>query len=68
MARSITQATPDKIREFSPEDLRSYVQAAAPLHNDLMNQAEELMTQARPLNEGLYIARTRLAEMGEPLE
>lgn len=68
MPEIITESTPEQIREFTPAELREYVKTAAPLHNDLMNQAEELMTEARPLNEGLYIARTRLAEMGEPLE
>ena len=68
MPEVITASTPEPIREFPPAALRDSVNCVAPLHNDLMNQAEELMTEARPLNEGLYIARTRLAEMGEPLE
>lgn len=60
-------ATLDDIRKMKPEELRAYVAEVAPIHNTLYNQAEELMVQARPLNEGLFTARNRLIDMGEPL-
>lgn len=57
----------DDIRKMSAQELREYVDEVAPIHNALYNEAESLMAQARPLNEGLYTARNRLIEMGEPL-
>ena len=62
---AILEAKPDEIRTWDAESLEAYVERAAPVHLEIMNRAEDLMKQARPLNEGLYVARNRLIELGK---
>ena len=62
---AILEATPDEVRTWDAESLQAYIDRAGPLHLEIMNRAEELMVQARPLNEGLYVARNRLIELGK---
>lgn len=62
---AILEAPPEFIRTWSAESLELYIEKASPIHNELMEQAEELMVKARPLNEGLYVARNRLIELGK---
>lgn len=64
MADEKTAVTAEDVRGMSREELEAYVTATAPEHDALMEQAEAIMVQARPLNENLFVARTRLAEMG----
>ncbi|WNM69915.1 hypothetical protein SEA_GUYFAGIERI_12 [Rhodococcus phage GuyFagieri] len=56
--------TAEDVRGMTRDELEQYVAATAPKHDQLMEQAEAIMVEARPLNENLFVARTRLAEMG----
>ncbi|WIC89635.1 hypothetical protein SEA_APIARY_13 [Rhodococcus phage Apiary] len=64
MADEKTAVTAEDVRGMDRAELEAYVAANAPEHDRLMEEAEAIMVQARPLNENLFVARNRLAEMG----
>lgn len=61
---NIFDASPAEIREWDDTKVLEYVREVGPKYNDLMEEAEKLMEQARPLNEGLYVARGVLVDRG----
>lgn len=61
---SILEASPAEIREWDDEKVQKYVAEAGPRYVALMDEAERIMEQARPLNEGLYVARGILVDRG----
>lgn len=61
---NIFDASPAEIREWDDDKVLEYVREVGPKYNDLMEEAEKLMEQARPLNEGLYVARGILVDRG----
>lgn len=58
-ALELAKMSSDDIREMDAAALARYIDAAGPLHSALHDAAERLMRLARPLNEGLFVARNR---------
>jgi len=59
---NLFDATPAEIREWPDDKVLEYVTEVGPRYVELMNDAEKLMEKARPLNEGLYVARGVLVD------
>lgn len=61
------EAKPDEIRAWGNDELLQYIVDAGPKYNELMTEAEKIMEQARPLADGLYVARGEAIQRGIPL-
>lgn len=61
---NIFDASPAEIREWDDAKILEYVREVGPKYTEIMDQAEKLMEQARPMNEGLYVARGCLVDRG----
>lgn len=57
-------ASPAEIREWDDAKIQKYIDEVGPRYITLMDEAEKIMEQARPLNDGLYVARGELVDRG----
>ncbi|QRE00902.1 hypothetical protein [Nocardia phage NC1] len=61
---NLFDASPAEIREWDDDKIKEYIAEVGPRYVALMDEAEKIMEQARPLNDGLYVARGELVDRG----
>lgn len=60
--QELRKIKPADIREMGRDEIADYVKRADPTYIELMNESEAILEQARPLAEGLYVARNLLID------
>lgn len=64
-ALALAQTSPDDVRAMDDAQLAEYLRQAGPLQQAFHDAAERLMRLARPIDEGLFVARNREIEIDQ---